>query len=303
MAYKHNRSRKPGENDASSETESRTDEFGSRRKSNQQTTTQKQAEHHFGHEFNSAGEIRKVMRLEQRFGQQVHGWLDEGMPIEAMGNPEQMEAYRMHKGTPIPWDIQRFNEDSKRRNTSRIMRRRRERPTGDTQVPNSVQKVISSPGHSLEPSIQRAMEDRMGESFGDVRVHTGPTAAQACEEINARAFTVGNHIAFNRGEYDPESAESQHVIAHELAHVRQQTGGAVSMLPQADVQLEIDPDERLEREAEEAAQRVMAGGELGIQCLRKTQLHIQRTKDRVGLAQEWSLEQLKRCLMRPTTET
>ncbi|NGM70804.1 DUF4157 domain-containing protein, partial [Natronolimnobius sp. AArcel1] len=29
-----------------------------------------------------------------------------------------------------------------------------------------------------------------------VRVHTGPTAQQACEAVNARAFTVGNHIAF-----------------------------------------------------------------------------------------------------------
>ncbi|RYJ07752.1 DUF4157 domain-containing protein [Halogeometricum borinquense] len=39
-------------------------------------------------------------------------------------------------------------------------------------------------------------------------------------------------MAFNHGEYDPSSAEGQHVLAHELAHVRQQTGGAVSMLPQ-----------------------------------------------------------------------
>ena len=47
-------------------------------------------------------------------------------------------------------------------------------------------------------------------------------AAAACEDINARAFTVGNHVAFNRGEYAPDSPDGQHVIAHELAHVRQQ---------------------------------------------------------------------------------
>jgi hypothetical protein len=86
------------------------------------------------------------------------------------------------------------------------------------------------------------MEDRMGDSLGDVRIHTGPQAAAACESINARAFTVGNHIAFNSGEYDPGSPEGQHVLAHELAHVRQQTGGAVSMLPQDDLELEVDPD-------------------------------------------------------------
>jgi len=66
------------------------------------------------------------------------------------------------------------------------------------------------------------------------------------------------------------------VIAHELAHVRQQTGGAVSMLPQQDVELEIDPDPQLEREAEETAQRVMQGGELGIQRLADTNVHVQR---------------------------
>ncbi|ELZ14325.1 hypothetical protein C479_00415 [Halovivax asiaticus JCM 14624] len=70
------------------------------------------------------------------------------------------------------------------------------------------------------------MEARMGDSLGDVRVHTGPKAAAACEAINARAFTVGNHVAFGPGEYDPEDEDGQHVIAHELAHVRQQPGGA-----------------------------------------------------------------------------
>jgi len=149
-------------------------------------------------------------------------------------------------------------------------------PAGETGVPDPVRDVISSRGRSLDGSIQRAMEDRMDDSFGDVRIHTGSTAAAACESINARAFTVGNHIAFNSGEYDPESPEGQHVLAHELAHVRQQNQGAVSMLPQEDVELEVDPDPALEREAEETAQQVMEGGELGIQRMAGTDVHIQR---------------------------
>jgi len=58
--------------------------------------------------------------------------------------------------------------------------------------------------------------------------------------------------------------------------MRQQTEGAVSMLPQEDVELEVDPDPALEREAEETAQRVMKGGELGIQRLADTEIHVQR---------------------------
>ncbi|QIB76580.1 DUF4157 domain-containing protein [Halogeometricum borinquense] len=143
------------------------------------------------------------------------------------------------------------------------------------------------------------MEDRMGDNLGDVRIHTGPSAAKACEDINARAFTVGNHIAFNHGEYDPSSAESQHILAHELAHVRQQTGGAVSMLPQ-EGSLEIDPDPRLEREAEETAQRVMQGGKIGVHRMEHSDVHVQRSvkdtlaskaKGLVGLDDEQDLEQ------------
>ncbi|MEZ3116651.1 hypothetical protein RYH80_12100 [Halobaculum sp. MBLA0147] len=52
------------------------------------------------------------------------------------------------------------------------------------------------------------------------------------------------------------------------------------MLPEEDVQLEIDPDPELEREAEETAQRVMSGGKLGIQKLSDADVHVQRALDR-----------------------
>ncbi|AGB15069.1 hypothetical protein Halru_0427 [Halovivax ruber XH-70] len=174
----------------------------------------------------------------------------------------------------VPDDIERQNLASLQRNKDADQAIG---SAGDAGVPESVREVISSSGQSLDASIQHAVEDRMGDSFGDVRIHTGPTAAKACEDINARAFTVGNHIAFNAGEYDPESPQGQHLLAHELAHVRQQTGGTISMMPQANVDLEIDPDPQLEREAEETAQRVMEGGELGIQRMGKTEVHVQRS--------------------------
>ena len=108
------------------------------------------------------------------------------------------------------------------------------------------------------------------------------TAANACESINARAFTVGNHIAFNSGEYDPSSPEGQHVLAHELAHVRQQNQGAVSMLPQEDMELEVDPDPALEREAEEAAQQAMAEGPVVVNRM-GCELQIQRIPSEVSV--------------------
>ena len=220
--------------------------------------------------------LQRLQMTEEVHGDRVHDWVAEGMPIEIMGRVRGMEAFRERQAErlpEVPTNIERRNNRSVQRSEKAASATG---PAGETGVPEPVRDVISSTGRSLDVSIQRAMEERMGDSFGDVQVHTGPTAASACESINARAFTVGNHIAFNSGEYDPNSAEGQHVLAHELAHVRQQTGGAVSMLPQEGLELEIDPDPQLEREAEKTAQQVMEGGKLGIQRLADTEVHIQR---------------------------
>jgi hypothetical protein len=61
------------------------------------------------------------------------------------------------------------------------------------------------------------------------------------------------------------------------------------MLPQEDMELEVDPDPALEREAEETAQQVMQGGELGIQRMADTEVHVQRfggiASSAVGMAE------------------
>jgi len=237
------------------------------------------AEEHFGMQIPDVETLQRLNHQEQTFGREAHEWIAEGMPVDIMGKTRDMNAFRQRQAErppEVPKTIERQNRRSVLRNEKAATETEL---AGETGVPEPVRAVTSSCGRSLDGSIQRAMEDRMGDSFGDVRIHTGPSAAEACEAINARAFTVGNHIAFNQGEYDPESPEGQHVLAHELAHVRQQTEGAVSMLPQEDVELEVDPDSVLEREAEQAAQEVMTGGKLGIQQMRSTDVHVQRIKD------------------------
>ena len=200
--------------------------------------------------------------------------IPETLPVERTIHQRQSD-----RPPEVPTNIERQNNRSVQRSEQAASDTG---PAGETGVPEPVREVISSRGRSLDGSIQRAMEDRMGDSFGDVRIHTGSTASNACESINARAFTVGNHIAFNSGEYDPESPEGQHVLAHELAHVRQQTEGAVSMLPQEDMELEVDPDPALEREAEEAAQQAMAEGPVVVNRM-GAEMHVQRTPSEVSV--------------------
>ena len=241
------------------------------------------------------GTLQELQMTEEVHGERVHDWVAEGMPVEIMGRVRGIEEFRERQAErppEVPTNIERQNKHSVQRSEKTASKTG---PSGETGVPDPVRDVISSTGRSLDASIQRAMEERMGDSLGDVQIHTGSQAAAACESINARAFTVGNHIAFNSGEYDPNSAEGQHVLAHELAHVRQQTNGAVSMLPQEGVELEIDPDPQLEREAEETAQQVMQGDELGIQRLAATEVHLQRYpgQERIEQAREQITKRLQ----------
>ncbi|WP_235019600.1 DUF4157 domain-containing protein [Natrialba sp. INN-245] len=154
------------------------------------------------------------------------------------------------------------------------------------EVPGQVLDVLSNGGQPLDQPVQRALEERMDADFSDVRIHTGGTAAKAAEAIDAKAFTCGNDIVFNSGEYDPESPEGQHLLAHELAHVTQQNGGApISMMPQEGADLEIDPDPQLEREADAAAEQALSGEEPLVVSRMGTDVHIQRTAtDDGGLA-------------------
>lgn len=77
-------------------------------------------------------------------------------------------------------------------------------------------------GEALARPIRRKMEQAFGADFGSVRVHTDDHAHKLNRSMQARAFTSGQDIFFNRGEYQPESRKGQELLAHELTHVRQQ---------------------------------------------------------------------------------
>ncbi len=92
------------------------------------------------------------------------------------------------------------------------------------EVPSSVDAVLRSSGEPLDATTRAFMEPRFGYNFSEVRVHNNSAAAQSAHDVHALAFTVGNHIAFASGQYSPGSANSNRLLAHELAHVVQQGG-------------------------------------------------------------------------------
>jgi hypothetical protein len=84
-------------------------------------------------------------------------------------------------------------------------------------------------GQPLPESARSFFEPRFGQSFSDVRIHTGAAADQAAKSINAKAYTLGNSITFANGEYDFSSSSGRRLMAHELTHTLQQAAGAKSV--------------------------------------------------------------------------
>jgi hypothetical protein len=88
-------------------------------------------------------------------------------------------------------------------------------------------------GQPLPESTRSWMAHRFGAEFGRVRVHTGAGAVQLSRELNARAFTRGDDIYFNDGEFAPGTREGKQLLAHELTHVVQQRTGRKRIQKQA----------------------------------------------------------------------
>ena len=100
---------------------------------------------------------------------------------------------------------------------------RKESGAGPRFAPPSVRSVLNSPGRPLDAAARAFMEPRFGLDFSSVRIHDGPQAAESARAVNALAYTHGRNIVFNTGQYAPVSDRGRHLLAHELAHVVQQS--------------------------------------------------------------------------------
>lgn len=106
------------------------------------------------------------------------------------------------------------------------MKRVHEHDAANMTAPPVVNDVIASPGQPLDVSTRQFMETRFGYDFSGVRVHADAKASDSARQIDALAYTAGTNIVFAACRYDTTSASGQRLLAHELAHVVQQTGGA-----------------------------------------------------------------------------
>ena len=99
------------------------------------------------------------------------------------------------------------------------------------QVDGNVEERLSAQrgrGSSLPDEVRTDMEARFGTDFGQVRVHADTEADELGQALRARAFTHGVDVYFAAGQDDFGSSDGKRLLAHELTHVVQQTGGQSS---------------------------------------------------------------------------
>ncbi|MFC1747793.1 DUF4157 domain-containing protein [Pseudomonadota bacterium] len=106
----------------------------------------------------------------------------------------------------------------------------KEMPGQAPNVNSAVESRISGlngGGKPLDANTRSFFEPRFGHDFSSVRLHHGGQASELSRSINARAFTLGNNIVFDSGQYQPESTEGKRLLGHELTHVIQQKSDGV----------------------------------------------------------------------------
>jgi hypothetical protein len=118
-----------------------------------------------------------------------------------------------------------------------------------TENPQAIQTQLGD-GRPLDGGVRSRMESAFGTNFSNVRLHTDAKASGLSSHFNARAFTVGEHVAFGAGEYQPGTLIGDALIAHELAHTVQQKDESELISP---LQMNSTGYNALEQDADKSA--------------------------------------------------
>jgi hypothetical protein len=117
----------------------------------------------------------------------------------------------------------------------------------DTSAPSIVDDVLRTTGQPLDRSTRSFMEQRFKRDFSDVRLHTDQLGNESAQAVGALAYTVGRHVVFGAGQYSPQTSAGRSLLAHELAHVVQQSRSSQpssSSETQNGLRLQRQPDTR-----------------------------------------------------------
>ncbi len=118
-------------------------------------------------------------------------------------------------------------------------------PVGPGEEADLARAGFASPARELP--YRTTMERAFGQPLGHVKAHVGPEAREASIAMGAEAYALGSEVAFDSPSPSPET------VAHEVAHVVQQT-------PEAATSGGGASEAAVEREADRAARTAATGG-------------------------------------------
>ncbi|RPI31617.1 MAG: DUF4157 domain-containing protein [Chloroflexota bacterium] len=173
--------------------------------------------------------------------------------------PEHRETEQTRTEAPLnKAPLESLQQTIGNRAVQRLLAQRRgEAPAElDDETANRVNSARGG-GQPLDDSVRTGMESAFGTDFSGVRVHDSSEDSNLSRDLGAKAFTVGQDIFFNEGEYQPQSSGGQQLLAHEMTHVVQQSSGAVSGGSRMTVGA---PGDAFEKEADSIASQVTSGG-------------------------------------------
>ncbi|MEO5889866.1 MAG: DUF4157 domain-containing protein [Ferruginibacter sp.] len=101
---------------------------------------------------------------------------------------------------------------------------------------------LGGKGNALPKEAQHFFGKKMGYDFSNVKIHTGTEAEQSAKNVNAKAYAIENDIVFNKGQYNPSSAEGKKLLAHELTHVVQQRENNHNLLNRVTEDTELEKE-------------------------------------------------------------
>jgi len=101
-------------------------------------------------------------------------------------------------------------------------------------------RAIPRSDRTLSPQERSFFEPRFGHDFSQVRIHADARSAEMADALNAEAFTFGRDIYFGAGKYHPRTREADRLLAHELAHVVQQSQTGKALQPKLKLTGTID---------------------------------------------------------------
>ena len=157
--------------------------------------------------------------------QNASGNLRIGEPDDAFEREAESVADRVMSATPgkLDWSLSKMSFGGRLKREASAYQAATQ---AGTMAPPIVHEVLRSPGQPLDPGTRGFMEEQFGHDFSNVRIHIDSKAAESARSIHARAYAVCNKIAFDTGNYAPQTAEGKQLLAHELTHTLQQSAPA-----------------------------------------------------------------------------